>query len=195
MSPERRPAVGTPRNFYLWGCLVLLVIGAELTFFNAIVFGRELRAGSWPTTDARLVEVKITGDSTGLLDGWHLTPQLEDRFHVRYQYTVGGTDYVGNRVGMRPSAGRVGEHRNRFLLGASVTIHYNPSSPEDSVIDTVLPIINAVGVVVGALILFGAYRTYRHHLHVHRRRDASDDEFPPGDVPSSPYLKKIDQVD
>jgi hypothetical protein len=168
-DPIPNRSAGIPRNFYLWASLALFVVGAELAWFNGLVVGRELRARSWPTTEAHIVSVATSNDSTGWLDGFRtFRPTVESRYHVTYDYTVGGADYSGSRIGMRPSAARVAGQRDRFAVGRSVNVRYNPGNPEDAVIDARIPPANIIGAIVGVFLLSKAVRMYRRILRESR---------------------------
>ena len=176
-DPVPNRSAGIPRTFYLWVSLALFVVGAELTWFNAVVVGREVRARSWPTTEAHIVSVATSDDSTGWLDGFRtVRPTVESRYHVTYDYTVGGADYSGSRIGMRPSGARVAGQRDRFTVGRSFNIHYNPGNPEDSVIDAKIPMTNVIGAIIGIFLLSTAIRMYRRTLR-ESRRDVSGGNY------------------
>jgi uncharacterized protein DUF3592 len=168
-DPVPNRGLEIPRTFYLWASLALFVVGAELTWYNGAIVGRELRARSWPTTEAHIVSVATSDDSTGWLEGLRtLRPAAEMRYHVSYDYTVGGADYSGSRIGMRPGAARVAGQRDRFAVGRSFNVHYNPNNPDDSVIDARVPMTNVIGAAVGVLLLTAAIRMYRRTLRQSR---------------------------
>lgn len=169
-DPVPNRGLEIPRTFYLWASLALFVVGAELTWYNGGVVGREMRARSWPTTEAHIVSVATSDDSTGWLEGFPtLRPAVETRYHVAYDYTVGGADYTGSRIGTRPAAARVAGQRDRFAVGRSFNVHYNPSNPEDSVIDARVPATNVIGAIVGGVLLVTSIRMYRRTLRESRR--------------------------
>jgi hypothetical protein len=176
-DPIRHRGREIPRNFYLWASLAVFVVGAEFTWYNAVVVGRELRARSWPTTDARIISVTTSDDSTGWMEALPaLKPTVERRYHVVYDYAVGGDAYSGSRIGMRSKAARVAGQQDRFAVGRSFNIHYNPSDPEDSVIDARIPVTNVVGAVVGVLLVSASIRMYRRTLRESRREAAATND-------------------
>lgn len=169
-DPIRHRGREIPRNFYMWASLALFVVGAEFTWYNGVVVGRELRARSWPTTDAQIVSVATSDDSTGWLESFpSLKPTVERRYHIAYDYAAGGDAYSGSRIGMRPKAARVAGQQDRFAVGRSFNVHYNPSDPEDSVIDARIPVTNVIGAVVGIFLVSASIRRYRRTLRESRR--------------------------
>lgn len=169
-APE--PPRTLPPTFYLWAALALFVVGGELTWFNGSIVWREARATSWPTADARITSSSISTDSTEFGSGWFRGPRVEERFHVAYAYAVLGTDYTGTRIGMRPSEARVGPQRDRFAVGRTLPVRYDPSDPVDSVIDARVPPMNAVGAGIGLVVLALCIASYRKYLRVSRADSA-----------------------
>ena len=107
------------------------------------------------------MSVTTSDDSTGPLESRSLKGGVETRYHVAYDYAVAGAEYSGTRIGLRPSAARVAGQRDRFAVGRSFDVHYNPSNPDDSVIDARVPASNIVGATIGAFLLAWAVRVYR----------------------------------
>lgn len=143
----------------IWiGAAVLVLVAlvcAGIALSHVLDYRRQRR---WPTVTGR---VALTG-----LDS-------ERRFHdhamrlvhlptVAYRYEAGGQNHIGSRLATRDivfsheaeAKGFLG----RFPAGAPVTVHYDPASPGQAVLDVrppalVLPVLGALLALAAALAL------------------------------------------
>jgi len=94
-------------------------------------------ASGWPT-----VEGKITASGIDTPENTRRGERSSETCVVRigYAYEVDGYRFTGDRVTFgsvdRSSSAYALDTRLRYLMGATVEVHYNPDSPSDSVLDT-----------------------------------------------------------
>jgi hypothetical protein len=92
------------------------------------------KAIHWPTTEAEILESDIEEDRARSAMG---KANIAFTPTVRYTYLVDGTRYEGNRI----TFSRAGfdfldasNIRDQFLVSQKMPVHYNPASPEESVL-------------------------------------------------------------
>lgn len=119
--------------------------------------GRE--AESWPTTSGQITSVDVRTQTERYEDnkGAYYTADVPVRV-VRYRYEVGGRVLVGEQV---DDIRKGTSHRTiPHAAGESVTIHYNPSTPQESLLDLpdrskgplVIAIMGGVFLLIGLLV-------------------------------------------
>lgn len=131
-------------NFFLiFGLVALLFCAVGLLFLVLGIrqFMRVRKQRSWPSvmgtvtaTDIRQVRDRHSGrrGSMSFGDSYHYVPQVE------YEYSVAGSTYSGDNMGLMPDKGytRGGAERQlaRYKPGTSIKVHYDPANPADSVL-------------------------------------------------------------
>lgn len=139
--------------------LAILAAGGAVIYFGVYeVMSRhqELARGhpssDWPSTEGRVTHSIIArgGETSGL--------------HFRYDFTVEGRDYTGERVSFGSVRGR--RVVEEYPQGAEVTVYYDPANPGESVLEPGLPLtsyllnqaIPAAAVLVGLVVVVLAVR-------------------------------------
>lgn len=160
-----------PRRFYAFMCGMAVALGLIVFGPNLLSFWLDERVRTWPTTSGRLLSVEIGQDTVGV---WYAgrtsapRPVRERRFHVRYSYMVAGISYVGSQIGAHTARARVGGRSDRYVVGETVTAHYNPVDPREAVIETPFPFVAAMGIVVGVILLGIGWHIYVSQLRMPR---------------------------
>ena len=113
------------------------------------------QAARWPSTTARILVSRMRverrshmGDATKVAN----VPSVE------YEFTLGGTRYLGSRISAAgDSAGPDAQATlDRFPVGATVPVYYNPQDPKDAVLDHDLPVsAPAMYSIAGAIFMAG----------------------------------------
>jgi hypothetical protein len=146
-------------------CGMAAVFGAIVLAGNLVGFWLDERVRAWPTTPAQLSSVEIGRDEIGVWHGrFSSTPIRERRFHVRYSYVVAGQPHVGNQIGAHGAAARVDGRPDRYAVGQRVTAHYNPSDPDEAVLETPFPSVAVLGIILGLGLLGVAVYIYLSRL-------------------------------
>jgi hypothetical protein len=109
---------------------LFFLIGLGLLGWGLISLYRGRQALTWPTVEGRLSECRLQENSDSDGATWQVI--------VRYGYTVGGSDYEGDRVafgycGSSASA----EHRaihEKLQRASRVLVRYDPAHPANSVL-------------------------------------------------------------
>jgi hypothetical protein len=115
-------------------CIGFILLGAWWLYNAYAPRIKSQRAINWPTTEAEILASDIEEDrvrsSTGKAN-IAFTPT------IRYSYLVNGTRYEGDRI----TFARAGfdfldasNIRDLFAAGEKTPVHYNPSSPSESVL-------------------------------------------------------------
>jgi hypothetical protein len=137
-----------------------LIFGGAVGYFGVRGFWHETQLRSWPTAPGQVVEARVTLDSVGIIIRKTTTSiQREDRLHLRYEFVVDGIRYTGTGLGITTRDRVASADRQRYPVGATVTVHYNPSAPSDALVDTSRSFSNIVGMLLAAVMLGSAYRT------------------------------------
>jgi hypothetical protein len=131
MARRRKKKTGKPdmRMSYLLFGLALIASG-----FGAWAAAQGAATLRWPRVAAKIVDAKLALHQSASRDAER--PDQRRTFAVHYQYSVDGQDYFGAGIepydlGMQNSAGAV-KMRERFPVGATVRVAYNPNNPADA---------------------------------------------------------------
>jgi hypothetical protein len=111
----------------IWSAMTLLFDGILL-----VPMARQLSAMNFPSTEGTILSSEVT-DHEGEDGTTH-------GVSVRYAYSVGGHDYIGNRYRYDTSSSSDSAWAYRVVearpSGTKVKVFYNPSRPEDAVLAT-----------------------------------------------------------
>jgi hypothetical protein len=146
-----------------------------LAMFAAGIFfilwgGYEIMAGyaskKWPSAEGKVTSSYVQKQVRSIKDG-SKKPTYYPK--IRYQYSVGGKSYTGERISF--SGGEGGEEKSeaqavvdRYLSGQKVIVYYDPKNPERAVLEkgftwkTFMPFAAGLGFLVVGIICFKAYR-------------------------------------
>jgi hypothetical protein len=86
----------------------------------------------WPTVEGHVIRSEITSDNSGDSTTYHA--------EVSYNYQLSGVTHSSNRIGFGDYGSSDPSHAetilSRYPKGISIQVHYNPHSPELSVLET-----------------------------------------------------------
>ncbi|MFO0348066.1 MAG: DUF3592 domain-containing protein [Labrys sp. (in: a-proteobacteria)] len=145
-----------PEPFNSVGAKVLLAGFLFFWFFFAIAAVYKLfevrRARSWKRTLGVIVSSEVGIDKSMPVGG------VEDSRRVPklvYEFKAGNRTFRGTRVSLaeRPSVITREELQRHYPVGKSVTVYYDPSEPEESVLDRDLPAGAAKGCLIATLVV------------------------------------------
>ena len=140
-----------------------LLVGIVLLFAGLQARKKALEAQKWPTTQGKITSATLEEDRH--VD--HETHRTSVTYvpTIQYQYQVGDSVQVGNRIGFSRT-GYDYNTANRKLalypLNGVVTVYYNPVAPNESVLNPstkgsiVLIIISIVVMLIGIAIPMGS---------------------------------------
>ena len=128
--------IKTERSWFLaiFG-LPFFLVGAGLFLMSLVpTLYDGWRMQSWLPTDAQLLHVELITSSSSDSDTY--------RVEARYQYTVGSTDYVNDRVTHSTTADNIGDFqenlyrrlKDHYRAERAVRIWFDPSNPGDAII-------------------------------------------------------------
>lgn len=133
------------------GCLntaivtfIFLIIGGALVLWGLNILGDARASASWPIAEGKVVssQVEHSTDSEG---GDSYQPK------VNYTYSVAGVPYSGRQIkfgeNSYSSRRQAEEIANRYPVGDSVAVYYEPENPEKTALEP--------GVTAGSYIVFG----------------------------------------
>ena len=148
------------KSFPQWIWAVSLVIGAALLLSGALQATRILSSLSWPTATGTIAQ-------SDLKHGYMREGILKYKAHIVYHYDVDGTRYSGRRIAFSGAATHGWKAREvaaAYRVGDTVTVHYHPSKPGQSVLITGVTWQGfstlLVGVVLTPLALAGLWRRW-----------------------------------
>lgn len=137
---------------------VAAAAGLGVVLSGLISFASAMARANWPTAPGRITGSVVAASEwtmrsrSGTRHRTVYTPQIQ------YEYAAGGRTYSGDRVsfGQSGSSGSQGFAQqvvDRYPLGREVSVHYNPSAPDESVLEAGLPGVVFLPIVVGLVLL------------------------------------------
>jgi hypothetical protein len=126
------------------GGVVLLILGVVFFGLGALFLFLALRgrqkaktSQGWPTTQGQVLSVDIQEHSSYDEDDHPSSASYEPV--VQYQYMVNGRQYSSKKIAFGANSfdrGTAQKKAGQYAAGMTVTVHYNPNKPEESVIET-----------------------------------------------------------
>jgi len=177
-SPIGRVHPLTPRVVKVvraWFVAVTGIMACVALFFvvmGALEWNRAAASERWPTTNGIVTESRVAESTGGRRRGRSYTAKVE------YAFQADGRELKGTRVSYRlQPTGHSGasERVAQYPVGASVTVHYDPADPSQSVLETGWDWWNAFPVGIGlfalgfcAVFLYLTFRITRRMLQAVR---------------------------
>jgi hypothetical protein len=93
------------------------------------------RAARWPSAQARIVRSKLRTVDTKTADGSASRGNMPD---IEYVFSVDGAEYHGKRIGIgeiKPDTPAVGAALERYRIGRTGPVFYNPDNPKEAVLE------------------------------------------------------------
>jgi hypothetical protein len=97
--------------------------------------GEVRRAARWPSVQGRIVRSRLRAVDTKKSDGASGRGNVPD---IRYAYSVDGVDYRGKRISIgeiMPDTPEVEAALERYQVGRTGPVFYNPDNPKQAVLD------------------------------------------------------------
>ncbi len=139
---------------------VFFLVGMGASVFGGILLWKALSSQTWPSVKGRIVSASIEKES--------IRRRVVIREKIQYVYHVKGKRFVGESVTLsprlmplRPPAREV---VRKYPKGAHVTVFYNPSRPEESVLEPGLNPYIMVLAAVGPFILLVVTMLFRYSV-------------------------------
>ena len=124
--------------------LVFLLVGIGLLYFNVPKARQAYATKGWPTTSGTVEKSSVKSESAqSIKDAGDRSPTVLETYYkaaISYRYNVEGKEHTSDRLvrhemSSRSSGGAVAATQ-RYPVGATVTVHYDPSSPDIAVLET-----------------------------------------------------------
>jgi hypothetical protein len=142
------PAPFDDRVFLGIGTFITGVIIA-LIVMVLVKMAQSRNASAWPQAGGRILKSGVETRRSETDDGTTVSqvPAIE------YEFSVGGIKYVGTRIGLSEttSGAELAERLQRYPVGATVMVYYDPKNPKNCVLEPTLP----EGLGRGCLALLG----------------------------------------
>jgi len=110
---------------------IFFLIGIGVTVLGVILLWKALSSQAWPSVKGRIISASLEKEKVGRREIF--------REQIQYVYHVEGKKFVGDRVSLTPRLATLGlptrQMTNKYPKGALVTVYYNPSRPEESVLE------------------------------------------------------------
>jgi len=134
--------------------LVALGVAAILWGLGNVRHGRA--SESWPTTEGIVIMSEIAR-TTSTSTGKTRKTTTNYRANVEYEYTVGGVDYKRDQIsfGQFSTSSRSQAQLvvNRYRVGESVQVHYDPDKPEVSLLEPGVGFMTYLPAAVGGVFI------------------------------------------
>ena len=143
--------------------LIFTALGAFLLYKADQSRKKAGASQGWPSTQGQIVDARVDRsmhtDSDGDTD-YSYTPRVE------YTYEYGGVNYRNNKVAFGLAQGynsqaKAQEVISRYPVGSEVPVYYDPSNPEDSVLErkagsfTTTLVIGIIFIIIGVCVAWG----------------------------------------
>jgi hypothetical protein len=146
-------------------CIVSLLLGSYVLYSGIKNLENANQSGEWSTANGSIISSDVRNEIKNS-NGRSSTVYFP---RVAYQYIVGNNSFISDRISFGDygsgSESRAIGIAGKYPMGSQVTVHYNPSDPSQSVIETGVnfgaylnPAIGLIFVIVGALGLFFSFR-------------------------------------
>jgi len=110
---------------------IFFLVGIGVSIFGAILLWKALSSQTWPSVEGRIISASIEKEK--------VRRRVISRERIQYVYHVKGKRFVGERVALDPRllTLRLPARQviKKYPMGALVTVYYNPSRPEESVLE------------------------------------------------------------
>jgi hypothetical protein len=129
------------------GAILCILFYAIIPVATTVMIARKYldvrRARRWLATPGKVTASRVASrryapndPSYGMSDS-----EIRHEPHVEYEYTVGGTKYVGKRIDLseKISTYELESMLDRYPVGADVTVYYDPADPNTAVLDRHMP--------------------------------------------------------
>ena len=135
----------TPRTRKFRSGVIVLLFGLAVTGYSIFNLSMGSSSTNWPTTEGQILEseFKTKGDSTSYPG-------------VKYQYDVNGKTYDGERIVFGSAADLPRGTLDRYPVGGTVTVFYDPNDPESAVLQTASTSSMYIGIVLGPILVIVA---------------------------------------
>jgi len=153
------------------GVLALVIGGFGLAVLAIVASSlREATAMKrWPTAEGRVLSAKVEEyrESVSRGAGGPRARMTLYRPVLLYEYRVTGKRFHGTRVAQSPGLDRgvpefAAKVVERYPIGSTVAVRYNPKRPDESVLEPRVPASWIFGAAIGfALLVLAAYTYYR----------------------------------
>lgn len=124
----------------LCGGLLFLIFGGIGAFLLYRAYKTRQQADAsqgWPSVQGQVVDTHVDHSARSDADG-----DMVDSYNpmVNFTYQVGGNTYHGDKVSYSPQRSFDSEAKaqaalQRYPVGGSVTVYYNPANPSESVLE------------------------------------------------------------
>lgn len=163
---------------------ILLIVGgamvALLTFATLYKYYEVRKAAHWRPVPGRIVSSQARSRKVRTAQTHNRAEgdgdlQMRNFAEITYEYRVGNKTYRGSRIGIGEDLGDndVEGKLARYPVGAQVTVHYNPSKPQQAVLETGAPegIWRTMAILIGVLVLLMVGGLYGFDAAVASLRD------------------------
>jgi hypothetical protein len=119
---------------------IFILIGAAVLWFGVAEFLKAKEAASWKSVDGVILQSEVKSDIRETRENNRTRKYRVFWAEVKFQYQVDGKEQIGNRI-------RFGEFESdspesaeldveKFPIGKSVAVFFNPENPSESVLET-----------------------------------------------------------
>jgi hypothetical protein len=142
------------RILLTWG---FVAIGLVTLGFALVQRLEAKESEDWPSTTGRITETSVSEERVS--SGGRTVGHTEYRPEVRYEYTVDGVAYTGDRMALESrryrTLGAATADLFDYQQGQDVTVYYDPSHPEQSALEVGLDGEVTIGITIAGLIVGG----------------------------------------
>ena len=134
--------------------LLVTVIGIGFIIWGGMVVMEARSATNWPETQGTITSSRVihtTSTSQTNKSKWYY------RAEIKYGYEVDGLEYVSDRLDFGTYKHKYKSEvyptgtKNRYPVGKSVTVYYDPIDPEQAVLDRQTGMNTYTGLLIGII--------------------------------------------
>ena len=136
-------------------CIAVLCAVVFLSGFSIVIAGikQGYESQSWPTVEGRVLSSEIEVSKSTTRDRATGRDRLTTSYHGRvcYEYVVSGQTFASDCISYKTRGGSPEQAYMviaAYPVGSTVTVHYNPAKPAESVLETGVVWDNFMGLVL-----------------------------------------------
>lgn len=145
--------------------MIFLMVGIAFVSFGVSLLQQGIASQSWYPTDGKIITSNIETHEETHHSDHGTTHSTTYGANIVYQYTVNGINYSSNKVSLGDYSSSDANHAqqivNRYPVGESVTVYYNPENPSDAVLERgttefpyIIIIFGLMPIIVGTVVLY-----------------------------------------
>lgn len=114
--------------------MIFVLAGIAMAIIGYNAYKKGTASQKWPTTNGTVIHSEVEKRTSTTGSGTNKKKKVTHHARVSYSYSVGGENYTANRVQFGQASGNPHDIVSRYPKGKSITIYYDPETPDQAVL-------------------------------------------------------------